>query len=61
MPIELQPEKTNRRSDVMAKALTMTFLRSVDITVIRKVTTLRIISSQKTSNSFNNLHIGDCL
>ncbi len=57
MPLKPQPLSAKKRSDAMVKALRGTFLRSPTIIVIRKATTLEIVSSQKTSCNLDNLYV----
>lgn len=55
--ILLKLQKAKRRNDTTA--LVMTFLRLLVTIVIRKTTTSRIIPSQKTYYSLENLHVID--
>lgn len=57
--MSLRLQKVQGRSNIMVKALRKISLRSLAITVIRRITTPGIIPSQKTSCSFNKLYVGD--
>lgn len=60
MSFRSQPPRARKKSDTTPRVLGKTSLRSPAINIIRKATTPKIIPSQKTSCSLDNLYIGDC-
>lgn len=60
IPLRLQPPKANKKSDVISNTLEKIFLRLLTIIIIRKATTPKIVSSQKTSCNLGELYIDNC-
>lgn len=57
--IQVTTLKDQKKSNAAIKNLSKLSLKLLAITIIRKITILEIVLSQKTNNNLNNLYIGN--